>query len=53
MIKPIPKCPSCGVEMKRTGRKNRGEKKPVSIFQCMEQGCGNRKNYNRQGEEMY
>lgn len=53
MIKPVPKCPTCGKEMKRTGRKNRGDKKPVSIFQCMERECTNRRSFNRQGEAMY
>lgn len=52
-VKPIPKCPQCGAEMKRTGRKNRGDRKPISIFQCMAHGCPNRRSYNRQAQEIW
>jgi len=52
-VKPIPKCPKCQQEMKRTGRKNRGDKPPVSVFSCMNTECFNRRRYNRQGQEIW
>jgi hypothetical protein len=51
-MKTIPRCPKCGEEMKRTGTKNRGEERPVRVFQCMNVYCRNPKRYGRNGEEL-
>jgi galactose-1-phosphate uridylyltransferase len=50
--KTIPVCPLCNEEMKRTGTKNRGEERPVRVFQCMNIYCRNPRRYLRSGEEL-
>jgi len=52
MTKTIPRCPRCGKNMVKTGTKNRGEERPIRIFQCMDVICRNPAKYNRQGEQL-
>lgn len=51
--KPVPSCPICTRQMSITSTKNRGEQKPVRVFQCMNFECSNKRRYNRQGVEIW
>lgn len=52
MTKPTPRCPHCGEEMKVTGTKNRGEQRPIRVFQCMNVVCRNPRSYDRTGRQL-